>query len=204
MAAITNSVFLDGSDLCNALGGHLRSCPELISGLYASHYRYVLQVCRHFFDRQEDVEDAAAEVFLKLHVVLEKESRPLRFRPWLSKVTGRHCIDKLRQRQGERKRRVEEPDYDSLPDPSAFSPLSRVLLREQQSEVRDELRRLPRHYRILLVLHYYRQMSYVEIAQALGAQLPAVKTAIFRAKRVLRGRLLRRRQRQFEFASARY
>lgn len=201
MAAITNSVFLDDSFFRSSLGGTLRNCPEVIGALYTSHYRYVLQVCRHFFGRPEDAEDAAAEVFLKLHVVLEKEDQPLQFRPWLSKVTGRHCIDKLRQRQGERKRRVEEPDYDSLPDPAAFSPLSRVLLREQQTEVREELRRLPRHYRILLVLHYYRQMSYVEIADVRGAQLPAVKTAIFRAKRALRARLLRRRR--FEFASAR-
>lgn len=201
MAAITNSVFLDDSFFCSSLGGTLRNCPDFIGALYTSHYRYVLQVCRHFFGRPEDAEDAAAEVFLKLHVVLEKEDQPLQFRPWLSKVTGRHCIDKLRQRQSERKRRVEEPDYDSLPDPAAFSPLSRVLLREQQTEVREELRRLPRHYRVLLVLHYYRQMSYVEIAEVLGAQLPAIKTAIFRARRALRVRLLRRRR--FECVSAR-
>lgn len=198
MAAISNSVFLDDASFCEMLGGGFRSCPELISALYVSHYRYVLQVCRHFFGRQEDAEDAAAEVFLKLHFVLENEERPLRFRPWLSKVTGRHCIDKLRQRQSERKRRVEEPDYEAFPDASGCSPLSQVLLREQQTEVRDELRRLPRHYRVPLVLHYYRQMSYAEIAQTLGAQLPAVKTAIFRAKRALRGRLVRRRQQQIE------
>lgn len=202
MAAITNSVFLEDASFCNALGGTLRTCPELVSALYTSHYRYVLQVCRHFFGRPEDAEDAAAEVFLKLHFVLENEERPLRFRPWLSKVTGRHCIDKLRQRQSERRRRVEEEDYDALPDTSTLSPLSRVLLREEQCRVRDELRRLPRHYRIPLVLHYYRQMSYVEIAHALGAQLPAVKTAIFRAKRVLRGRLLRQRQLRNERNSA--
>ena len=62
--------------------------------------------------------------------------------------------------------------------------------REQQGKVRDELRHLPRDYRILLVLHYYRQMTYAEIALALGKQLPAIKTAIFRAKRMLRGRML--------------
>ena len=56
--------------------------------------------------------------------------------------------------------------------------------------MREELRRLPRDYRILLVLHYYRQMTYAEIAFALGKQLPAIKTAIFRAKRMLRHRIL--------------
>jgi RNA polymerase sigma-70 factor (ECF subfamily) len=161
----------------------------LLGSLYNSHYRYVLKVCRHFFWQREDAEDAAAEVFLKLHTVLETDE-PIRSKSWLSKVTGRHCIDKLRQVKSERRRRVDELEFDALPDNLALSPLSRVLRREQQSKVRDELRRLPRDYRILLVLHYYRQMTYAEIALALGKQLPAIKTAIFRAKRMLRDRIL--------------
>lgn len=190
MAAIPNTVFLDESRFCNALNGALQSCPELVSALYASYYRYVLHVCRHFFRRHEDAEDAAAEVFLKLHSVLKNEERPLRFRPWLSKVTGRHCIDKLRRRDSEVFRCSEEVEFDGMMDRSTPSPLLQVLLRERQQAVRQELRRLPRQYRVLLVLHYYRQMTYAEIASAVGCQLPAVKTAIFRAKRLLRARLL--------------
>jgi RNA polymerase sigma factor (sigma-70 family) len=126
-----------------------------------------------------------------LHTVLETQDSPIKSRSWLSKVTGRHCIDKLRQVKAERLRRVDdEVEFDALPDGAFLSPLSQVLRREQQGKVREELRRLPRDYRILLVLHYYRQMSYAEIALALGKQLPAIKTAIFRAKRMLRDRIL--------------
>lgn len=192
MATTMNSVLLEQSGVREAIiGAAFRSCPELLSSLYTSHYRYVLRVCRRFFWRREDAEDAAAEVFLKLHTVLETEERPIRSRSWLSKVTGRHCIDRLRQVKAERRRRVDdEIEFDALPDSLALSPLSRVLRREQQNKVREELRRLPRDYRILLVLHYYRQMTYAEIALALGKQLPAIKTAIFRAKRMLRDRIL--------------
>ncbi len=192
MATTMNSVLLEQSGVREAIiGAAFRSCPELLSSLYTSHYRYVLKVCRHFFWRREDAEDAAAEVFLKLHRVLETEERPIKSRSWLSKVTGRHCIDRLRQVNSERRRRVDdEIEFDALPDSLALSPLSRVLRREQQNQVREELRRLPRDYRILLVLHYYRQMTYAEIAIALGKQLPAIKTGIFRAKRMLRDRIL--------------
>lgn len=192
MATTMNSALLERSGIRESIvSATFRSCPELLGSLYTSHYRYVLNVCRHFFWQRADAEDAAAEVFLKLHTVLETEELPIRSRSWLSKVTGRHCIDKLRQVKAERRRRVDdEVEFDALPDSLALSPLSRVLRREQQSKVRDELRRLPRDYRILLVLHYYRQMTYAEIALALGKQLPAIKTAIFRAKRMLRGRIL--------------
>jgi RNA polymerase sigma factor (sigma-70 family) len=191
MATTMNSVLLEKSGVREAIvSAAFRSCPELFGSLYTSHYCYVLKVCRHFFWRREDAEDAAAEVFLKLHTVLETQEHPVRSRSWLSKVTGRHCIDKLRQVKAERRRRVDEVEFDALPDSLALSPLSRLLRREQQGKVQEELRRLPRDYRILLVLHYYRQMTYGEIALALGKQLPAIKTAIFRAKRMLRGRIL--------------
>jgi RNA polymerase sigma-70 factor (ECF subfamily) len=192
MATTMNSVLLENSRGRGViLGSAFDSCPVLLCSLYNSHYRYVLQVCRHFFWQRADAEDAASEVFLKLHSVLETEERPIKSRSWLSKVTGRHCIDKLRQVKAERRRRVEDQvEFDAVPDSLAHSPLSQVLRREQQGKVREELRRLPRDYRILLVLHYYRQMTYAEIALALGKRLPAIKTAIFRAKRMLRDRLL--------------
>jgi RNA polymerase sigma-70 factor, ECF subfamily len=193
MATMTNSVLFENSGVREAIiGAAFRSCPDFLGSLYTAHYRYVLKVCRHFFWQREDAEDAAAEVFLKLHTVLEAEERPIKSRSWLSKVTGRHCIDKLRQAKAERRHRVDvdEVEFDSLPDSLNVSPLARTLRREQQSKVRQELRRLPRDYRILLVLHYYRQMTYAEIALALGKQLPATKTAIFRAKRMLRDRIL--------------
>ena len=182
MAAITSSVLM--GDACpNGQG-----CEQQFSEFYTSHYRYVLRVCQRFLWRHEDAEDAASEVFLKLHN-LEGDEQPIRSLPWLSKVTGRHCIDRLRQVKAERRRRVDEEHCETLPDDLHNSPLSRVLLRERSEWVREALRRLPRESRILLVLHYYRQLSYVEIAATLGKQLPAVKTGVFRAKRMLRDKI---------------
>ena len=196
MTSITNSILLEEPGLCNVLNEPLQTCPEVMSAIYTTHYRHVLQVCRHFFWHQEDAEDAAAEVFLKLHTILGTGVRPRTFWPWLSKVTGRHCIDKLRKRRRESRHTVEEEQFTDLPDISTASPLARVLLQEQQRQVTEELRRLPRQYRIHLVLRYYRRMSYTEIARTLGKQLPAIRMTIFRAKRELYGRLLRLREQQ--------
>jgi len=182
MAAITSSVLMGDSRPSG------QSCAQQFSEFYTSHYRYVLRVCQRFLWRREDAEDAASEVFLKLHT-LEGDEQPISSLPWLFKVTGRHCIDRLRQVKVERRRRVEEEHCETLPDNLKNSPLSRVLLRERNERIREGLRRLPRESRILLVLHYYRQLSYAEIAAALGKQLPAVKTGVFRAKRMLRDKI---------------
>ena len=81
MATTMNSVLFEESGVREVIiSVAFRGCPELLGSLYISHYRYVLKVCRHFFWQREEAEDAAAEVFLKLHAVLETEDRPIRFR----------------------------------------------------------------------------------------------------------------------------
>ncbi len=101
-AMATTSLFMEETAPCAALHQPLQTCPEVLSTIYTAHYRHVLQVCRRFFRQPEDAEDAAAEVFLKLHTVLETRDEAVPFRPWVSKVAGRHCIDKLRRRKREK------------------------------------------------------------------------------------------------------
>ena len=171
---------------CDSLG--IR--PETLSSLYADHHRHVLQVCRRFFRRPEDAEDAAAEVFLKLYKVLHTKNEDRPFRPWVCQVAGRHCIDKLRRGKSERRSLVSGMDVHAVADACTPSPLSRILREETTREIREELERLPSHYRIPLSLRYYKCMSYFEIARVLNRGLPAVRTMIFRAKRRLLRNLL--------------
>ena len=186
MATSSTIIFMEETAPRAALNQPLQTCPELLSTIYTAHYRHVLRVCRRFFRRPEDAEDAAAEVFLKLHRVLETRNEAVPFRPWVSQVAGRHCIDKLRRRKREKDSRVDGADLSTVPDYSTPSPLSQVLRREEGLEVREQLIRLPEKYKVPLVLRYYKQMSYSEIARALKRQLPAVRMMIFRAKEQLR------------------
>lgn len=164
-------------------------CGEVLKECYAAHYRHVLQVCRRYFRQPEDAEDAAAEVFLKLYRVLNQRDETVPFRPWLSRVAGNHCVDKLRRRRGEKNSSLEETDLSGVPDPSTPSPLSQVLRSEEQRRVREELIRLPAKYKVPLVLRYYKRMSYSQIAHTMNRGLPAVRMMIFRAKDELRRKL---------------
>jgi RNA polymerase sigma-70 factor, ECF subfamily len=191
MATRTTSMFMEETSLCVTLDQPLQTSPEVLSTIYSTHYRHVLRVCRRFFRQREDAEDAAAEVFLKLHSVLDTRNEAVPFRPWVSRVAGRHCIDKLRRRKREKDSCVDGADVSEVPDYSTLSPLSQVLRREERLEVREQLIRLPKKYKVPLVLRYYKQMSYSEIAHALKSRLPAVRMMIFRAKEELRHNLRR-------------
>jgi RNA polymerase sigma-70 factor, ECF subfamily len=111
------------------------------------------------------------------------------FRPWVSRVAGRHCIDKLRHSKLERNACAVGAELSGIRDDSTPSPLLQVLQSEEQRQVREQLTRLPERYKVPLVLLYYKRMSYSEIARALNRGLPAVKMMLFRAKHQLRRNL---------------
>lgn len=115
MATRSTSIFVEEPGIATALNQALQTCPEVLSSIYTTHYPQVLQVCRRFFRRPEDAEDAAAEVFLKLHTVLEKKDEEHPFRPWVCQVAGRHCIDKLRRRNTRNARSWLEMIFASSP-----------------------------------------------------------------------------------------
>src|ERR1700751_1724366 len=123
MATRPTSFLMDETGLCAGLNHSVQACPEILSESYEPHYPHGLQVCRRFFRRPEDAEDAAAEVFLKLHTVLDQKDEAYPFRPWVCQVAGRHCIDKLRRRKRERCASVAGDVLCSVPDVSTPCPL---------------------------------------------------------------------------------
>lgn len=183
IAVLTEAGALAGGDEM------LAARAEILGALYMAHYAYVLQVCRRFFRQREDAEDAASEVFLKLYKILDKKDASCPFRPWISRVAGRHCIDTLRHRKYEQKSCAEGVDVSEVRDDLTLSPLADVQRREEEHLLREQLFRLPEHYMLPLVLHYYKQMSYNEMARTLNRALPAVKTTMHRAKHALRRNL---------------
>ncbi len=189
MATRSTAILFDEAGLGGVFNHALQSRREVLSAVYTAHYHHVLRVCRRFFRRPEDAEDAAAEVFLKLHSVLDKKDEEHPFRPWMCQIAGRHCIDKLRRGKREKYSVSLDNDFCVIPDISTPSPLYQVLHKEKNRLVREEVDRLPDYYKVPLMLRYYQRMSYSQIARKLNRSLPAAKSIIYRAKNRLRGNL---------------
>jgi RNA polymerase sigma-70 factor, ECF subfamily len=73
---------------------------------------------------------------------------------------------------------------DEQPDRSS-TPVEGMIESETVRQVRQAIAKLPDHFRAALVLCEYENLSYVEIAEALGASVPQVKTWLHRARRQL-------------------
>jgi RNA polymerase sigma-70 factor (ECF subfamily) len=157
------------------------------------HRRFVQRVfglCRYMLDSRESAEDATSEVFLKLQRSIATYDGSTPFPGWLLRVASNQCIDALRRRKRGRQV-IVEVDGDRITEaPSSdLSPLGAVLRTEERVQVRDAIARLPVKYRVPLVLRYYSDLSYDEIAQQLSLPRNHVATLIFRAKQELRQKL---------------
>jgi len=182
---------MDGSDLENVIERARGHDAEALGEIYRRYVRRVFGLCRYMLDSRESAEDATSEVFLKLQRSIESYDGSIPFPRWLLRVAGNHCIDALRRRQRGRKVIVEPEDRGAVIEAASSepSPLGAVISMEERVHVRDTIARLPENYRLPLVLRYYSELSYDEIAQQLDLDRNHVGALIFRAKQELRRRL---------------
>ena len=168
---------------------------EAYGELYTEFRPRLLGLCQYLLGSPDDAEDASNEVFVRLPAALKSYDASLPFSRWLTSVAGHYCVDVLRRRRSER--RVIEPATADHPEPaaSASSPLEELLAQEDQREVREAIAGLPERYSTPLMLRYYGELSYDEIAERLGTSRDNVKTLIFRAKEKLRQALSRKKTR---------
>ena len=182
---------MEGLDLTSVIERAQSHDVQALGEIYRRYAGRVFGLCRYMLESRESAEDATSEVFLKLQRSIASYDSSIPFPRWLLRVTGNQCIDALRRRQRGRKVIVEVEDAATITEPASSdpSPLGAIISTEERAKVRDTIARLPENYRLPLVLRYYSDLSYDEIAQELGLERNYVAALIFRAKQELRRRL---------------
>ena len=184
---------MEGLDLQSVIERARGQDSEALGEIYRRYVQRVFGLCRYMLDSRESAEDATSEVFLKLQRSIESYDGSIPFPKWLLRVAGNQCIDALRRRQrGRRVIVVEEGAAVIEATSSEPSPLGAVISTEERTHVRETIARLPENYRVPLILRYYSELSYDEIAQKLDLERNYVAALIFRAKQELRRRLAHR------------
>jgi RNA polymerase sigma-70 factor (ECF subfamily) len=158
---------------------------EAWGDLYREFAPAIFRFCRRAMPTHEDAEDATMEIFMKLRDKLSQFDHTRSFSAWLYKVAANHCWDMLRRRKGRQNKETEDIDNVPLehPDPNQ---LERLIEERSNEEVRKALGKLGVRARMALVMRYYSDMSYDEIADALGVRRPFVGVVLLRARHELR------------------
>jgi len=153
--------------------------------LYREYAPAIFRFCRRALPTREDAEDATMEIFMKLRDKLSQYDESRSFSAWLYKVAANHCWDLLRRRKIRQDKETEDLENVPLahPDPSQ---LDRMIEQKSSEEVRLALDKLGSRARMALVMRYYSDMSYDEIADALGVRRAFVGVVLLRARHELR------------------
>lgn len=153
--------------------------------LYRDYAPAIFRFCRRALPTREDAEDATMEIFMKIREKLEQYDAARPFSAWLYRVAANHCWDILRRRKIRQDK--ETDDLETLPlehpDPSQ---LDQLIEKRTSEEVRKALDKLGPRARMALVLRYYSDMSYDEIADSLGVRRAFVGVVLLRARHELR------------------
>ncbi len=163
--------------------------PDAFAAVFEAYGVDVLRVCRRILGDPESASDARSDVFLKVRRSLASYDSARPFRSWLLSVTSHHCIDRLRHRATERRIFADTELEAGELEGSSPSPLSRVLARESHEALDRALETLPLEYRLPLLMRYYADASYDDIAESLGTTRARVGSLIFRAKKKLRAQM---------------
>lgn len=158
---------------------------DAFAAIYQAFSRRVYGLCRKILGPGPVAEDAQSEIFARTQRSLDRYDPERPFDRWILTIASNHCLNLLRRQRRERALFVGEPLAAEDRDP-APSPLAQLQTEEERRRLRAAIERLPDNYRVPLVLRYYGELSYDEIAAQLEITRDNVAILLFRAKRSLR------------------
>ncbi len=156
----------------------------------ALYDRYVVRVYRRLYrvtGSASEAEDLTAQTFLQAWQAIDRyEERGAPFVAWLLRIAHNLGVTYLRSK------REQAPLPERLVDPATRrNPEDAVERQLAVERLREALLGLRGTYRLVLLLRFFEELAYAEVAQLTGKSVPAVRLLQHRALHALRQRLER-------------
>lgn len=166
-----------------AMSGNEDANQQLIQCWYGRVYAQ----CQATLRSAADAEDATQETFARGLAQLDQLKTPTALGGWLRGIAHNVCVDLIRRSQV----RSSTTDWvDSLPTPE---PNDDVTSKDEQAYLIGLVHDLPQQFRETILLHYYEDMTYDEIANWLGVARSTVNERLSKARSLLKQKLLAQR-----------
>ncbi len=171
-----------------ALDGQQGAYAELMERYRESIYYMLLKMVNN----TDDADDLTIEAFGKAFNRLEQYHPSYAFSTWMFKIASNNCIDFIRKERKKKKLSIdtgmvnedgENVTYDI--DSGARDPEEELIRDQKMEQMREVVMKLKPRYRELVILRYFKEYSYDEIAQELDLPLGTVKAQLFRAREFL-------------------
>ncbi len=138
---------------------------------YACYQPQIYTLCQRMLAHSEDAEDAMQAAFVKAFRALPHFRGESSLKTWLYRIAMNEALSVLRKRRGE-----TAPLGESVAVADGTLPVA------QRVAVQTALARIKPDHRAILILRFWEELSYEEIAAVLGISLPAVTMRLRRAR----------------------
>lgn len=158
---------------------------ELFGVLVRRYEAKLLRYARKFLFGYQDAEDIVQEVFLKAYVNIQNFDTSKKFSAWLYRIAHNEFINAIKKRGRER---LPFLNLDTLfPHPASRETTDREINKKESQQILNQcLGKLDPKYREPLVLYYFEELSYKEIADVLHIPVPTVGIRLKRGKQIMK------------------
>jgi RNA polymerase sigma factor (sigma-70 family) len=171
-------------------GSQDRSLDEALEELVRQHSRLVYRIAYAALRSHHDAEDATQETFLRVLRYSHKLATVEEPKPWLARIAWRVAVDRSRQRGRKQEIALDDPGDPAEEARSSDIPADRAMQSSEESAHLERLMAaLPKKLREPLILSAVEEMSPREVAATLGINEAAVRSRVFRARKILKEKL---------------
>lgn len=167
--------------------GDQKAYAELMNHYRESLYFMLLKMTNNPYD----AEDLTIEAFGKAFKSLHQYTPDYAFSTWLFRIASNNCIDFIRKKKkntfsmNNGYGNEEDNEYANTIPAETLDPEEEIIKEQKISLMRNVVEKLKPHYRNLVVLRYFKEYSYEEIAEELDLPLGTVKAQLYRAREFL-------------------
>jgi RNA polymerase sigma-70 factor (ECF subfamily) len=166
---------------------------ELLEQFYRDEGENIFNLVLHTIGDYDSAHDLVQESFIKIHRYVKQLRSPEAYRFWAYRVTVNTCKTYLRQQQKDRQREVNSDVDNEIVDETMGTPHDQYVNESRRQMLEKVLLQLTPKYRTVIILYYYHDYKYDEIATILSLPLNTVKSLIRRGKQQL-SRILDRKK----------
>jgi RNA polymerase sigma-70 factor, ECF subfamily len=157
---------------------------EAFARLVQAYQTPVYNLAYRMLGSPADAEDATQETFVRAYTRLNTFEAGRKLSSWILSIAAHYGVDRLRRRHGAQMSVEETESLQWIADGKP-KPEEQVIEREQNKSVHHVLEALPAQYRIVIVLRYWQDLSYQEIAEITESTESAVKSRLHRAREMM-------------------
>jgi len=172
--------------LKSAKKGDMEAFERLLLIYEKPIYGYIFRLV----GRKEDAEDLTQETFVKIYRSITTVDLEKNFKAWIYKIATNTVYDWFKHKKGRPELFIIDDENSNFETIDASQPYYNI---EASYDIESALAKIKPVYKTVLLLLYWRDLDYKEIAEIMSLPINTIKTYIRRAKIALAEEIIKKK-----------